>query len=145
MKNSGLESRKCHQASERFLLPPLIFPQIQTSSRGRYTQSFEIFLAGNVCSIWNCKRIFRLNGLFSNSVFLATLFPGSPSVGTGRRKPWERGCVFGRGGEGGWGGISLLKWSAFIRHFKNEREIGSSWLSQRLLELLLWTGGKIDK
>ena len=43
MKNSGLESRKCHQASERFLLPPLIFPQIQTSSRGRYTQSFEIF------------------------------------------------------------------------------------------------------
>ena len=43
MKNSGLESRKCHQASERFLLPPLIFPQIQTSSRGSYTQSFEIF------------------------------------------------------------------------------------------------------
>ena len=41
-----------------------------------------------------------MNGLFTNSVFLATSFPGSPSVETGRREPWERGCVFGRGGEG---------------------------------------------
>ena len=43
-KNSGLESRKFHQASERFLLLPLIFPQIQTSSRGSYTESLEILL-----------------------------------------------------------------------------------------------------
>ena len=35
---------------------------------------------------------------FKKSVFLATSFPGSPSVGMGRREPWERGCVFGRGG-----------------------------------------------
>ena len=31
-------------------------------------------------------------------MFLATSFPASPSVETGRREPWERGCVFGRGG-----------------------------------------------
>ena len=102
---------------------------------------FRNFLAGNVCCIWNWNRIFRLNGLFTNSVFLATSFPGSPSVETGSKEPWERGCVFGRGGEGGWG-ISLLEWSAFICHFRNEREIGSSWLSQRLLGLLLGAGGK---
>ena len=64
---------------------------------------FRNFLAGNVCCIWNWNRIFRLNGLFTNSVFLATSFPGSPSVATVRREPWERGCVFGWGGEGGWG------------------------------------------
>ena len=27
----------------------------------------------------------------------------SPSVETGRREPWERGCVFDRRGEGDWG------------------------------------------
>ena len=103
--------------------------------------SFEIFLAGNVCCIWKCNRIFRLNGLFSNSVFLATSFLGSPSLGMGRRKPWERGCVFGRAGEGALGG-TLARMECVHSPLRNEREIGSSWLSQRLLGLLLGTGGE---
>ena len=102
---------------------------------------FRNFLAENVCCIWKWNRIFRLNGLFTNSVFLATSFPGSPSLGTGRREPWEGGCVFSRVRGGGLGDF-IARMECVHSPLRNEREIGSSWLSQRLLGLLLGTGGE---
>lgn len=63
--------------------------------------------------------------LFSNAVFLATSFPGSPSIGKGRREAWERGCVFGKGGEGGWGDF-ITRMECVHSPVSDEREIGSS-------------------